>query len=239
MSVQTNVINNQDALRTFEKASKANDDMGQDAFLHLLTAQLQHQDPLKPMEDKEFTAQLAQFSQLEELNNIGESINMLVEQTYQQELLSAVNFIGKDITAKGKALSVADGKVSTLHYELQDTSAKMYMNIYDANGNIIESKEMPGKQAGEYTYQWDGTDSEGNPVPDGTYQIYMAGETGDGKSVMVDTQVSGTVGGVEIIGGAHYLRLEDGRLVNFWEVQEVVGSGATQSSEVVENPEQV
>jgi flagellar basal-body rod modification protein FlgD len=51
--------------------------LGQDAFLRLLLTQLQHQDPTKPLQDTEFIAQLAQFSQLEKLTEISEAVTTM------------------------------------------------------------------------------------------------------------------------------------------------------------------
>lgn len=52
--------------------------IGKDDFLKLLVTQLKHQDPLKPMEDKEFIAQMAQFSALEQMQNMSTSFNKMV-----------------------------------------------------------------------------------------------------------------------------------------------------------------
>lgn len=59
--------------------TKAANSMGQDAFLRLLTTQLQHQDPTKPQADGEFIAQLAQFSSLEQLTNIDSTLKNMAE----------------------------------------------------------------------------------------------------------------------------------------------------------------
>ena len=76
----------------------ANDVLGKDAFLKLLVTQLQNQDPLNPLDDKEFIAQLAQFSSLEQMSNVAAGITALTEKTAQQDMLSAVNYIGKEVT---------------------------------------------------------------------------------------------------------------------------------------------
>lgn len=55
-------------------APSARTELGEDAFLKLLITQLQHQDPLNPLEDKEFIAQLAQFSSLEKLTEMATSL---------------------------------------------------------------------------------------------------------------------------------------------------------------------
>ena len=58
-------------------STTAKDGLGRDAFLQLLVTQLKHQDPMKPKEDGEFLAQLAQFSSLEKLTSIEASVNTL------------------------------------------------------------------------------------------------------------------------------------------------------------------
>ncbi|MCK8816527.1 flagellar hook capping protein [Natroniella sulfidigena] len=70
------------------------DDLGQEEFLKLLVAQLQHQDPLDPMDDKEFIAQTAQFSSLEQMQNLNSNFSQFMG--YQQ-LSQASNFVGKEV----------------------------------------------------------------------------------------------------------------------------------------------
>ena len=56
--------------------NKSNDDLGKDAFLNLLITQLRYQDPMSPMEDKDFIAQMAQFTSLEQMQNMNSSMQM-------------------------------------------------------------------------------------------------------------------------------------------------------------------
>ena len=77
--------------------------LGKDDFLTLLTVQMQNQDPFKPMDPSEFTAQLTQFEELEQLFNISESLEYLT--LYQNSLVNteAMNFIDKTIKALGNS----------------------------------------------------------------------------------------------------------------------------------------
>jgi flagellar basal-body rod modification protein FlgD len=77
--------------------TSATDGLGRDAFLKLLIAQLQNQDPMKPMEDKEFIAQLAQFSSLETLQNLESRIDSMIS---SQSVDQASGLIGKHIEAE-------------------------------------------------------------------------------------------------------------------------------------------
>ncbi len=202
-------------------------ELDRNAFLRLLTTQLANQDPLNPMEDKEFVAQLAQFSSLEQLNNISENLTEFKESFARQEMQSAVNYIGKEIRAEGWSLSKNEGTVSSFSYELPDVAEKLYMNIMDTDGNIVRSITLPGRMPGQHEFIWDGKDHGGNDLPDGVYSIYMAAEGKNGEPLMVNTKTSGVVSGVVNEDGQVYLRLQDGRKVNFNEVLEVVGNQST------------
>ena len=71
--------------------STSSDELGKEQFLQLLVTQLQNQDPLNPMEDQEFIAQMAQFSSLEQLMNLNTSMEGLTDATNNQQMFSATN----------------------------------------------------------------------------------------------------------------------------------------------------
>lgn len=74
--------------------------LGKDAFLQLLLTQLKYQDPLKPTESKEFIAQMAQFTALEEMQNLNQAMNQLREEQARsagRELLALGSFLGKQV----------------------------------------------------------------------------------------------------------------------------------------------
>ncbi|WP_322788386.1 flagellar hook assembly protein FlgD [Rummeliibacillus pycnus] len=74
-----------------------NSSLNKDAFLQLLVTQLQNQDPTSPMDDKEFISQMAQFSSLEQMQNVSKSIDSLSEISKQSQLIQYNNFIGKSV----------------------------------------------------------------------------------------------------------------------------------------------
>lgn len=71
-----------------------NDKMGKDEFLELLTTQLKNQDPLKPMDNREFISQMAQFSSLEQMNNMNSTMGDFVK---SQKISQAGNLVGKEV----------------------------------------------------------------------------------------------------------------------------------------------
>ena len=71
--------------------------LGKDAFLKILITQLQNQDPTSPMDDKEFIAQMAQFSSLEQMQNMTTAMENLLESQQQSQLMSYTTFVGKEV----------------------------------------------------------------------------------------------------------------------------------------------
>ncbi len=205
-----------------DKKVTSNTDLGKEDFLTLLITQLENQDPLNPMEDKEFTAQMAQFTSLEQLMNISEGITSLNQTSVRQEMVSAVSFIGKHVKSSGYDLSKQDGVISGIYYTLEEPISEGFINIYDSAGGIVNTVQLGQKQAGEYEFEWDGKNYKGATVADGVYSIGMAAEDADGRTVNITTQISGEVSGVHTIGTSQYLRLKDGRMVDFLDVNEVV-----------------
>lgn len=217
-------------------AKTKNDELDKQAFLNLLVAQLSHQDPLNPMDDKEFVAQLAQFTSLEQLTNINTGITSLNENAKQQQMAAAVSYIGKEVTASGYEVSKTSSKdstgkttnsVSTVMFTTQAEVTSGYINIYDSEMNLVRTELMGAKQPGTYEYKWDGKDYQGNSVPDGVYAVAMYGEGTDGKAVYISTQVSGKVTGVVNVDGEPYLSLADGRHLAFSNVTQIVAPNTT------------
>ncbi len=202
-------------------------ELDKEDFLTLLVVQMQHQDPMNPMDDKQFTSELAQFSSLEQLTQINAGVTSLGETTAHQEMVNAASYIGKNIRAVGDNLSIhEDGSVSKLYYKLADDAANVYMNIFDTNGNIVRTVELGSQASGEHEFQWDGQDWKGKDLPEGLYYVALAAEGENGDAILTQTEVSGEVEAVQYAGGYHYLRLSDGRVVAFQYVNEVVSADA-------------
>lgn len=91
-------IENKTGENTYKKAEESRDTLGKDDFLKLLITQLRYQDPMNPVDDREFIAQMAQFSSLEQMQNMNK---LLEEFTGAQHAMSmfaqATNLIGKNV----------------------------------------------------------------------------------------------------------------------------------------------
>jgi flagellar basal-body rod modification protein FlgD len=170
--------------------------LGKDDFLNMLIAQLQHQDPLNPTDGTEFTAQLAQFSSLEQLSNINDSLQNMEQ--FQASLIDsqAVSYIGKEITAKGNSVQLESGRLAECHFELEANAALAVISVYDASGDFVTSFETGALNSGSQSTAWDGIDKNGNQAPPGLYRFEVQAVDATNQSLNVTSLISSVVTGV-------------------------------------------
>jgi len=94
-----NSISNDLYLTSYSKPQKqtGNSNLGKDAFLQILIKQLQNQDPSNPMDDRDFIAQMAQFSSLEQMQNMTKAVESLLASQQQTQMMNYSTFIGKEV----------------------------------------------------------------------------------------------------------------------------------------------
>ena len=173
-------------------AGKTNE-LDKDAFLSLLITQLQNQDPMNPTDSTEFTAQLAQFSSLEQLGNVNKNLELLQDVQEVMNNSQAVSLIGKQIIAHGNSLQRTDGQPVDCDFSLDQDAAVAVVTIYDSTGDFVKSVEEKNLAQGAHTLVWDGTDKNGNPVADGSYTFEILAADGDGRDIGATTFFSGIV----------------------------------------------
>ncbi len=208
----------------------AKNDMGKDTFFQLLITQLQNQNPLNPMDGAEFTSQLAQFSQLEKLDNMGSTLEYM--QLYLASLnnAQAVEFIGKEIEANGDSIQLPEGGSASLSYELKDDAGSVTVKIYDQDMKLVRTVEVGPQNGGSQEWSWDGKDNEGNQLEAGDYTFEVSASDVNGGDVAVTTYLKGVVTGVTFENGVTFLLLGQQK-VSLGEVirvndQEVVAENA-------------
>jgi flagellar basal-body rod modification protein FlgD len=98
-------------------SSELNNDLDRDAFLQLLVMQMQHQDPLEPMDNTDMVAQLAQFSSLEQMNNLNERFETLAGNIDQLNFISAQGMLGKLVEGINENGQLTSGTVESVHLD--------------------------------------------------------------------------------------------------------------------------
>ena len=199
--------------------------MGKDDFLKLLTVQLQHQDPLEPQDNTEMVAQLAEFSSLEQLENMNQnlasSLDLDLILTQVLNNTAAAGLIGKSVLANGNAVEIEEaGESSSVNFDLAANAESLTVTIYDESGTLIRTIEETGIEAGRQSLEWDGKDSSGNDVSAGTYTFQVTATDGEGNSIGVTPLVMGSVDVVKFVNGEAVLIL-DGIEVSISEIIEI------------------
>jgi flagellar basal-body rod modification protein FlgD len=197
---------------------------GRDTFLRLLVAQLEHQDPLNPMENSDFTAQLAQFSMLEQIESMNKNLRSMVDAQQAlnglQTKMQASSLVGKEVRIKGNSFQVENGKPSQLFYTLEAPSTEVVIEFQNKAGGAPERFIKANVPAGEYELprddkavkDWLGKLTAG--TKEYTVQIYA--KDGAGQPVAADMFIQGRVTGVEysadqpfFLMGKHRLAFSD------------------------------
>lgn len=182
---------------------KKDDVLGREAFLKMLVAQLQNQDPLNPMEGSEFSAQLAQFSQLEQLLNLNDTMLSMKDAFENNSSKDVTNYIGKEVVGDVDSMSIKNGTASEGYYTLPNPG-EVRVEIYDSNDRVVKALYLGQRDAGSHPIQWDGTDSNGELVADGVYTYSVAADMGYGYEE-VATTVAGVVEGIVYSGDTAFL----------------------------------
>ncbi len=203
------------------QATSAN--LGKNDFLKLLTTQLQNQDPSDPMKGKDFAAQLAQFSSVEQLTNISGQIE---EQGKSDGALAqsindsmATDLIGRTVKTSGNTLQWTGEGEATFGVDLERPASEATVTIRDAGGNAVRTKTLENvSQSTEVT--WDGTADGGAQVPDGTYSVEVSATGGSGDAVEGTARLEGTVDRVTLKDGRTSLRI-GGAQVSMGRVQSI------------------
>ncbi|MFZ1426063.1 MAG: flagellar hook capping FlgD N-terminal domain-containing protein [Geminicoccaceae bacterium] len=167
-----------------------------DNFLHLLTTQLQNQDPLAPMDANSFTSQLVQFASVEQAIQSNTKLSELAAAVQSGATTSAMSMLSQEVTAATDRIAlVADGD-GLIHYQLAEPAGNVRISVLDANGRVVQTM-TGGVDAGEHLLRWDGTDAAGRRSAAGQYTVRVEAMRADGTAVGVEQFITGKVQGIE------------------------------------------
>ena len=191
--------------------------LGKDDFLKLLIAQLQAQDPLEPLDAQDFSAQLAQFTTLEQITNVNENLTEI--KTFEQALSNsaALNLIGKQVEAPGNVFQFVSGTPLTIGYGLEHDASEVTIDIFDFDGNKVKTLTLGEQGEGAQRATWTGLDSAGQPVETGTYTFQVIASDASGNSVETLSFTQGVVSDVIFENGQAFVRV-NGEIVPISEI---------------------
>jgi len=195
--------------------STGNAALGRDEFLQLLVAQLRNQDPTSPQDGHEFAAQLAQFSSVEQLTNIGTSMSSQSDQltalakalegiqsgqatmadqlSGRIDLQAASSMVGQTVEVASGALAWSGSGDVPVHVRLGAEVREATVTIRDADGAAIRTIRTGTLSAGDHDLAWDGTLADGSPAPEGAYTADVTAVGVDGQPTSATPFLRGTV----------------------------------------------
>lgn len=164
--------------------SKPNDELGQEDFLRLMTAQLQYQDPSKPMDPEKFLSQIAQFGMVRGVNELNENFMGLAATMVGNQALQAASLVGKDVLVPSNTGFLEEGGTLKGGVELPFDAANVSIRIEDENGVLVDQMALGSQPMGLSEFEWDGTNLDGEPMPSGNYTIKISAQGADGTQSM-------------------------------------------------------
>lgn len=176
-----------------------------DTFLTLLTAQLQNQDPLEPMDSNEFTQQLVQFSSVEQAIHTNENLETLINLTVAGASGNTVSYLGKTATVSSTVAHLTDGE-ATWNYELPREAVTATLKVADSTGRIVYT--TTGEvTAGQHSFTWDGESTTGVSMPEGDYTLSVTATDTAGATMNPTITIKGRVTSIDFSGASPLLTI--------------------------------
>ena len=189
--------------------------------MRLLLAQIENQDPLKPTDQTDFVAQLAQFSSLEGIQNLNSTVQDIGSMYRSSQALQATALVGREVLIPGQVGYLENGGLISGTIEEGQASGDVMMIVKDASGQVVANRDLGNIGSAETPFSWDGANNLGEPLPEGLYSISIEG-TLSGENEALVTSVYSRVNSVSIVDN------QGGMLLN------LNGIGQVESSEIQE-----
>jgi flagellar basal-body rod modification protein FlgD len=209
-------IENPNALanpRPVDRPATGPSELGRDAFMKLLVAQLQNQDPLDPMDAREMVTQLSQLTSVEQLIAIEHRLTSLEIASAGMANTQVSSLVGRNIEADVSKTRLDEAGMARSYAELQGGAANLTAVIRDAAGQEVRTLELGARTPGGHMVEWDGRNASGERMPPGRYTFEFRAIDGEGRPLAVSTKLQGVVHGVSYQQGYPELLVGENRVL--------------------------
>jgi flagellar basal-body rod modification protein FlgD len=204
--------------------------LDKDSFLKLMLAQMKHQDPTNPMQSHEMAAQLAQFTSLEQLNNINTTLEQMKNAQNPNSNYQALALIGKRVSGDASKLTRAAGDTKhAFGFETSNDAVKVKVSIKDVDGKVIRKMELGAMKKGHNTIEWNGMNEEGMPARPGEYKFAIEAVGSSGEKVYTKTAFEGKITGLNYTAEGPVL-LVGQKTIKLSEVKKIEDAGPEDST---------
>ena len=198
--------------------------LGQADFLKLMTTQMTHQDPTKPMDNAQFLSQVAQFGTVSGIQDLQQSFKDFAATISSDQTLQAASLVGRSVSvSSGQGLLSAGGKIKG-SVDLPSSSTNVTLKVIDpATGEVVQTKNLGGHSAGPIAFTWDGTNGNGTLANPGVYNIQVEANL-DGVNTVLRPDIRAQVESVSMDSGKNSLKVNLMGLgsVNFNQLKQIL-----------------
>lgn len=192
--------------RTAPATSQEKDKLGQADFLKLMMAQMKNQDPMKPMDDGNFLAQIAQFSTASGVEQMQKSFGQFAASMQSSQALQASALVGRSVLAPVHTMPMNAGQGLRGAIDLPQSVSEVKINVTSSSGQVVRTLQLGQQAAGLVGFSWDGKNAAGEVMPAGKYKV-TATTSVDGKPLALNTLLTAQVDSVSLGEGGSSVTL--------------------------------
>lgn len=197
--------------------------LGQAEFLKLMTTQMTHQDPTKPMQNGEFLSQMAQFGTVSGIQDLQKSFKDFAASLSSDQALQAASLVGRNVSVPSDYGLLSAGGDIKGNFDLASASSPVNVIITDsATGDVVRKIDLGEQSAGSVPFLWDGLDDAGTPASPGVYKVQASAGI-NGVNTVIQPNIDARVESVSM-GGSNGVQVNLAGLgaVSFNKVKQIL-----------------
>ncbi|MGB1197889.1 MAG: flagellar hook assembly protein FlgD [Thalassotalea sp.] len=191
-------------------------------FFALMTQELAHQDPTKPVDNNEMISQMTAFSTTDGIQVLNDQFTDFASSMSSSQALQASSLVGRSVLVNDNVFGMNEGDSIKGKLVTDESASNVKIYVENTAGEIIQTVPVGDVPAGESVFTWDGMASDGNPAAAGAYRFRIAGLV-DGKASELSAMTYRKVDSVTLAGagGQILLNLNGGTSMALTDVVEV------------------
>ena len=213
-----------------------NDKLDKDAFMKIMLVQMKNQDPTNPLKSHEMAAQLAQFTQLEQLQNINTNLDEMKAQAKPTESFQSLNLLGKVVAGDSSKIYRTKGdREHEVRYQLPANAKSVTIKVSNEMGDVVRSFTQNNVPQGNSSWQWNGKDNAEKVLPAGNYQVTIEALASNDNKITAKTDFEGVISGVNFTPSGTLLMVGN-QAIRLQDVRKIVDPGLKNKDQNLSSP---
>lgn len=192
----SNIVNDLD-INARKEIEQTQVEQDRNQFLELMIAQLENQNPLEPQDGGEFLAQLAQFSTVEGIENLNDSMSDLASGFRSGQALQATSLVGRSVDVPQNFAEIQANQGLSGSIEVPYSTSELTVRFTNEAGELVKEMKLGSQSSGQVGFDWNGLDETGAPVSEGFYFVEATAKQ-NGEDLALNTFLSRNVSSVTL-----------------------------------------